>query len=80
MIAILKTMLRNHGTSLVECLLLACVAMIALTGAKAIGEGLDIQLKNIQISDLGQARKIFIDKNNTMLEARSRDDQLSFQT
>jgi chaperonin GroEL len=50
-----------------------------LTGAKAIGEGLDVQLKNIQISDLGQARKIFIDKNNTMLEARSRDDQLSFQ-
>jgi hypothetical protein len=39
MIAILKTMLRNHGTSLVECLLLACVAMIALTGAKAIGSG-----------------------------------------
>jgi len=50
-----------------------------LTGAKAIGEGLDVQLKNIQISDLGQARKIFIDKNNTMVEARSRDDQLSFQ-
>ncbi|MGC2634397.1 MAG: hypothetical protein WA215_09335 [Candidatus Cybelea sp.] len=39
MIAILKTMLRDHGTSLVECLLLASVAMIALTGAKAIGNG-----------------------------------------
>jgi chaperonin GroEL len=50
-----------------------------LTGTKAIGEGLDVQLKNIQISDLGQARKIFIDKNHTMVEARSRDDQLSFQ-
>ena len=50
-----------------------------LTGAKAIGEGLDVQLKNIQISDLGQARNIFIDKNNTMVEAGSRDDQLSFR-
>jgi hypothetical protein len=48
-----------------------------LTGAKAIGEGLDVQLKNIQI--FGQAKKIFIDKNNTMVEARSGDDQLSFQ-
>jgi hypothetical protein len=34
-----------------------------LTSAKAIGEGLDVQLKNIQI--FGQAKKIFIDKNNT---------------
>jgi chaperonin GroEL len=29
-----------------------------LTGGKAITEGLDIELKNIQISDLGQAKKI----------------------
>src|SRR5450759_2564840 len=28
-----------------------------LTGGKAITEGLDSQLKNVQISDLGQARK-----------------------
>src|ERR1700694_1182555 len=41
-----------------------------LTGGKAITEGLDIQLENIQISDLGQAKKITIDKNNTVLEGR----------
>jgi chaperonin GroEL len=49
-----------------------------LTGGRTIGDGLDVQLKNIQISDLGQARKIFIDKNTTMVEGRSRDD-LSLQ-
>jgi chaperonin GroEL len=40
-----------------------------LTGGKAITEGLDIQLKNIQISDLGQAKKITVDKNNMVVEA-----------
>src|ERR1019366_7865150 len=34
-----------------------------LTGGKAITGGLDIQLKNIQISDLGQAKKISVAKN-----------------
>jgi chaperonin GroEL len=42
-----------------------------LTGGKAITEGLDLRLKNIQISDLGQARKITIDKNTTVVEARA---------
>ena len=41
-----------------------------LTGAKAIGEGIGLQLKNVQISDLGQACQIIIDKNSTMLECR----------
>jgi chaperonin GroEL len=50
-----------------------------LTGGKAITEGLDIQLKNVQISDLGQARKITIDKNNTVVEGRVKYDQLSFE-
>jgi chaperonin GroEL len=50
-----------------------------LTGGRTIGDGLAVQLKNIQISDLGQASKIFIDKNNTVVECRSRDDQLSFR-
>jgi chaperonin GroEL (HSP60 family) len=50
-----------------------------LTGGKAITEGLDIQLKNIQISDLGQARKITIDKNNTVVEGRVQYDRLSFE-
>jgi chaperonin GroEL len=42
-----------------------------LTGGKVITEGLDLQLKNIQISDLGQARRITIDRNNTLVEGRS---------
>jgi hypothetical protein len=46
-----------------------------LTGGKAITEGLDIQLKNIQLSDLGQAAKITIDKNSTVVEVRAAHDQ-----
>jgi chaperonin GroEL (HSP60 family) len=48
-----------------------------LTGGKAITEDPDTQLKYIQISDLGQARKITIDKNHTVVEGRSKYDQLS---
>jgi chaperonin GroEL len=47
-----------------------------LTGGKAVTEGLGLRLPNIQISDLGQAKKITIDKNNTVVEGRSRFDQL----
>ena len=43
-----------------------------LTGGKAITADLD--LTNVQISDLGQARKITIDKNNTVVEGRFRYD------
>ena len=50
-----------------------------LTGGKVITEGLDVQLKTIQISDLGQARKIIVDKNNTVIEGRAKQDQLFFQ-
>jgi len=50
-----------------------------LTGGKVITENLGIQLKNIQISDLGQATKITIDKNNTVVEGRRTYDQLSFE-
>jgi chaperonin GroEL (HSP60 family) len=46
-----------------------------LTGGRAITEGLDIQLKNIQLSDLGQAKKITIDKKNTVIELRTKYDQ-----
>jgi chaperonin GroEL (HSP60 family) len=49
-----------------------------LTGGKALTENLGIQLKNIQISDLGQAKRITIDKNNTVVEGRRTYDQLSF--
>jgi chaperonin GroEL len=36
-----------------------------LTGGRAIFEDLGIQLENVQIKDLGQAKKIKIDKDNT---------------
>ena len=36
-----------------------------LTGGKAITEDLGIKLENVQMSDLGQAKKITIDKDNT---------------
>ena len=49
-----------------------------LTGGKAITENLGIQLKNIQISDLGQAKKITVDKNDTVVEGRTYDE-LSFE-
>jgi chaperonin GroEL len=38
-----------------------------LTGGKAITEDLGIKLENVQISDLGQAKKITIDKDNTTI-------------
>jgi chaperonin GroEL len=38
-----------------------------LTGGKAITEDLGIKLENVQIADLGQVKKITIDKDNTTL-------------
>src|ERR1700745_1864539 len=38
-----------------------------LTGGKAITEDLGIKLENVQVSDLGQAKKITVDKDNTTL-------------
>jgi chaperonin GroEL len=38
-----------------------------LTGGKAITEDLGIKLENVQIGDLGRAKKITIDKDNTTL-------------
>jgi chaperonin GroEL len=38
-----------------------------ITGGKAITEDLGIKLENVQISDLGQAKKITIDKDNTTI-------------
>ncbi len=40
-----------------------------LTGSKAIVEGLNTRLKSIKISDLGQAKKVVIDKNRTAIES-----------
>jgi chaperonin GroEL len=38
-----------------------------VTGGKAITEDLGIKLENVQIGDLGQAKKITIDKDNTTI-------------
>src|SRR5216117_2454109 len=38
-----------------------------LTGGKAITEDLGMKLENVQIQDLGQAKKITIDKDNTTI-------------
>jgi chaperonin GroEL len=38
-----------------------------LTGGKAITEDLGIKLENVQIQDLGQAKKITVDKDNTTI-------------
>src|SRR5216683_1884538 len=40
-----------------------------LTGGKSITEDLGIKLENVQLSDLGQAKKITIDKDNTTIVA-----------
>jgi len=45
-----------------------------LTGGKAITA--DVDLTNVRISDLGQARRITVDKNNTVVEGGFRYDQL----
>jgi chaperonin GroEL (HSP60 family) len=48
-----------------------------LTGGKAITKDFDIQLENIQLSDLGQATKITINKNSTVIEVRAEYASLS---
>ena len=39
----------------------------ALTGGKVISEDLGIKLENVQVTDLGKAKKITIDKDNTTI-------------
>jgi len=46
-----------------------------LTRCKFTTEDLDTQLRNIQTSDLGQAKKITIDKNCTVIEGRTKYDR-----
>ncbi len=38
-----------------------------LTGGRVISEDLGIKLENVQVSDLGQAKKVVIDKDNTTI-------------
>lgn len=47
-----------------------------LTGVRTIAEGIEIQLSDMQISDLGQARRITADKSHTCLAALERRDPL----
>jgi len=48
-----------------------------LTGGKAITEDLGIKLENVQMSDLGQAKKITIDKDNTtIVEGRGKHSEI----
>ncbi|MFZ0300017.1 MAG: hypothetical protein WAM13_16815 [Candidatus Sulfotelmatobacter sp.] len=42
-----------------------------LTGGKVITEGLVTHLKSMQISDLGRAKKVIVDKNHTVIEGKA---------
>jgi chaperonin GroEL len=44
-----------------------------LTGGKAIFEDLGIQLENVQLNDMGRAKKVKIDKDNTTIIVESTD-------
>jgi chaperonin GroEL len=48
-----------------------------LTGGKAITEDLGIKLENVQISDLGQAKKVTVDKDNTtIVEGKGKHNEI----
>jgi chaperonin GroEL len=48
-----------------------------LTGGKAVFEALGIELENITLADLGQAKKIVIDKDNTtIIEGAGKSDAI----
>jgi chaperonin GroEL len=44
-----------------------------LTGGKAVFEDLGIQLENVQLADLGKAKKVKIDKDNTTIIVETSD-------
>src|SRR5579884_2900502 len=48
-----------------------------LTGGKAITEDLGIKLENVQVADLGQAKKITVDKDNTtIVEGKGKQNEI----
>ncbi|HEX8818101.1 MAG TPA: chaperonin GroEL [Terriglobales bacterium] len=48
-----------------------------LTGGKAITEDLGIKLENVQVSDLGSAKKITVDKDNTtIVEGKGKHNEI----
>ncbi|HEX8458515.1 MAG TPA: chaperonin GroEL [Pyrinomonadaceae bacterium] len=49
-----------------------------LTGGKVISEDLGIKLENVQVSDLGRAKKVTIDKDNTtVVEGAGKDSDIA---
>jgi chaperonin GroEL len=49
-----------------------------LTGGKAVTEDLGIKLENVQMTDLGQAKKVTVDKDNTtIVEGKGKADDIS---
>jgi chaperonin GroEL len=48
-----------------------------LTGGKAITEDLGIKLENVEMADLGQAKKITVDKDNTtLIEGKGKHNEI----
>ncbi len=48
-----------------------------LTGGKVITEDLGLKLENVQVDDLGQAKRVTIDKENTtIVEGKGKDDAI----
>src|SRR5213082_1841561 len=48
-----------------------------LTGGKAITEDLGIKLENVQMADLGQAKKVTVDKDNTtIVEGKGKHNEI----
>jgi chaperonin GroEL (HSP60 family) len=55
-------------------------AIARLTGSKGVTEGLEMQLRKMRLSDLGQAKRITIDKNHTLIEGMANYDRLTFES
>src|SRR5437667_11738286 len=54
-----------------------CEDIAILTGGKAITEDLGIKLENIKLDDLGKAKKIVVDKDNTtIIEGEGRNSEI----
>src|SRR5260370_42203535 len=52
--------------------------MAMLSGGRAIFEDLGIQLENVQLKDLGHAKKVKIDKDNTtIIEGKGKKDDIT---
>src|SRR5437764_5035732 len=48
-----------------------------VTGGKAVTEDLGIKLENVKIADLGQAKKVTIDKDNTtIVEGKGKHNEI----